>query len=444
MEFWLQRLRVVGCGVRLRRLAGAWIIGIGVLAFWSAGPVARADDDETRSVWVLNRGDTTLYVAMVWEGSWNSHGEGWMVIEPGKSGEVTQVARTVTHDLALGFGIRNAQGVFGAVQYRVGSARGTVRSTDMKFPVRLEGWEYNGPILGGLKALSEEREGFMMMPFSFIIDCAMGGTLDITVEINKSSAVIPLGDQAAAAAATPAAPAIPPPDLSVRQPIVPGAWEDLSFAGYAMILGAVQWAIPLDEAAQKKLGKAKTIRSLELPFYRHGGLIEAVLPAEQGDAPDFLESLVILFESDGKSSSAVVLNGQGASILAMNDKAGLQIDTEERARAYLKFFVNSLGGRDRAFRVVENVGEYQWAERPSPAFLGAASGAAQPMQVTRLDGGGWSAWATVEDAGQIYRARFTLSPDGKVAIAEEHELFRLPTAAQKFDGMVRKVALPSK
>jgi len=208
------------------------------------------------------------------------------------------------------------------------------------------------------------------------------------------------------------------------EPLVPGAWQPVTSRERRDEIAQVKAAKIFEQAA---LVDVRRLRRLPVEFYPGTTLFEL----EVGD-PRFGCGVASYLKRAG---DVVPVNGRSEQIKRFNTSAPLQIETRQKAAAFLRFFqAGALQGRQGLMRVVEDARELRWNTQTPDAVKASTGHRLQPLQLASGPSGGWLVDATVAYGGGLLKASFWLKPDGSIDLTGREEIASaLPLFEEFFD-----------
>lgn len=208
------------------------------------------------------------------------------------------------------------------------------------------------------------------------------------------------------------------------EPLVPGAWQPVTSRERRDEIARVKAARVFE---QFPLVDVRRLRRLPVEFYPGTTLFEL----EVAD-PRFGSGVVSYL---GRADAVVPVNGRSEQIKRLNTSAPLQIETRQKAAAFLRFFqAGALQGRQGLMRIVEDSRELRWNTQKPDAVQASAGQRLQPLHLEPGPSGGWLADATVAYGGGLLKASFWLKPDGSIELTGREEIAsQLPVFEEFFD-----------
>jgi hypothetical protein len=180
------------------------------------------------------------------------------------------------------------------------------------------------------------------------------------------------------------------------------------------------------------LGDIRQLRALSLPFYANATLVEARGWDTWGH-PLVLNAVV-------RTEDVVALDGTSIPIHDLNAVQAPTLESEEQAKAYLRFFTGAIQGKEGPFQIVEKPSDLWWnaGERNcqrDPVFTGML----EPLAAQRDGQGGWNANATMVYSDVLFKIKLHVDPKGMVEMGEDQPLrVGLPIRGVRNSGVARQ------
>lgn len=193
----------------------------------------------------------------------------------------------------------------------------------------------------------------------------------------------------------------------VMEPMMPGAWRILAGAERT---NAIQQLTAADK--NLKADQIWGIRRLPLEFYSDAVLYEAEIAQASG------QHGIISYVKRG--SATAFLNGTSTPIFSLNKASRPNLDTADRAIAYLRFFLGAIQDKDVGrFLVTDDLQDFHWNKEPTSAERTKIAAAIKPLIVEPSSDGGWQAIGTIQFDGYPITGSFHLSRLGDVSMQRD-------------------------
>ncbi|MFT4954250.1 MAG: hypothetical protein ACI8U3_000618 [Brevundimonas sp.] len=176
-------------------------------------------------------------------------------------------------------------------------------------------------------------------------------------------------------------------------------------------------------------GRMARIRMTALPFWPGWTAGEALITGAGEDD----RVMAFLYGPFG----AELLDGRSDLIHDINERRGIQLDTDARRQAYLRFFTSAVRGDEGAFFLVES--DARLAELTGKKPRGAARGLGHPIRSRPAEDDRSLHEAVVLYGAALFRSTFSILPGGMVMmeddqiVTDEH-----PGPGFTFDGAFRR------
>lgn len=211
--------------------------------------------------------------------------------------------------------------------------------------------------------------------------------------------------------------------------ILPGEWRTLSAeearrAFFQLFLGM--------RSHFDLLGDIRQLRALSLPFYANATLVEARGWDTWGH-PLVLNAVV-------RSHDVVALDGTSIPIHDMNAVQAPTLESEEQAKAYLRFFTGTIQGKEGPFQIVEKPSDIWWnvGEQSCPQDQ-VFTGTLEPLAAQQDGQGGWNATATMVHSNVLFKIKLHVDPKGLVEMREDQPIrVDLPIRGVRNSGVARQ------
>lgn len=225
-------------------------------------------------------------------------------------------------------------------------------------------------------------------------------------------------------------------------PLFPGAWRTLAGSEYGSegVLRELA-ATRRDVTPARVLG----IRGLILDFYGDSHLYEV--------AADGLHGTLFYLR---RGQNWVQLKGNADAIKEMNGKSSPQLDTVERAAAYLRFYLGTVQNSDLGpdlckpspespfasssapppvglYSLIDQEPDVPWLDSATAQQRAGAAKKIQPLTVEESPNHEWQARGTLECGGDLFHVSFWLSRSGILNASQANRIDdHLPVKAQFF------------
>lgn len=234
--------------------------------------------------------------------------------------------------------------------------------------------------------------------------------------------------------------------LSIESPSpVPDGVEHASLTDMPAILSG-EWRTLSGEEARRAffqlflgmrshfdlLGDIRQLRALSLPFYANATLVEARGWDTWGH-PLVLNAVV-------RADNVVALDGTSIPIHDLNAVQAPTLESEEQAKAYLRFFTGAIQSKEGPFQIVEKPSDLWWNAgqrncQRDPVFTGML----EPLAAQRDGQGGWNANATMVHSNVLFKIKLHVDPKGLVEMREDQPLrVDLPIRGVRNNGVARQ------
>ena len=189
------------------------------------------------------------------------------------------------------------------------------------------------------------------------------------------------------------------------QPMMKGSWRTLSFNEKKKIVQDL-----FKRESNLDSYKVTEIRKLKLDFYDDATLYEAkvILENDKYGIIDFVK----------RGNKITIVDGT-TPIITLNKTALPKLDNEDRAEAYLRFFVGALQAEDGRFVLVEQSADINWRGNVPEYKRNDILAKVQPLVLEKTINGGWQATGTVQYYNILFNASFCLYRDGMVEMAQD-------------------------
>ena len=169
---------------------------------------------------------------------------------------------------------------------------------------------------------------------------------------------------------------------------------------------------------------------MTVPFYKDVTLFEGEVKGSSGDKG------VLSFLLHGKG--VTVLDGTANPIHAVNAWMPVDLNTQEKAQLYLRFFTAAISGDGGNFRIVQDPAHLAWNVQADAQTKQTVVGQVTPLIVYPTDGQSWQAAGTVQYGKDLYRASFFVGSKGQVKMeGDTLVLSQLPISQDKYIEGVR-------
>lgn len=191
--------------------------------------------------------------------------------------------------------------------------------------------------------------------------------------------------------------------------LLPGDWDTLTGeearkAFYQLFLGV--------SSHFDLLGDIRQIRALPLPFYTGSTLVEA-RGWDVWGRPLIINVVV-------RPNDVIAMDGTSIPIHGMNTVQAPILDSEEQAKAYLRFFTSGIQGKEGAFQIVEKPTEPWWRSDQSSCNQDATFAQdLKPLTVQRDGQGGWNATTTMIYSDVLFKAKIHVDPQGMMRMTDD-------------------------
>lgn len=189
-----------------------------------------------------------------------------------------------------------------------------------------------------------------------------------------------------------------------------GAWQSLD--GDHAVKAYLKMAMAVMPWEMKLLADIRQIRSLPLPFYQDAFLLEA--RGLDADGRPFTLNVV------AHPKGGMTLDGTSPPIHELNAVLPVRLDTEEQAKAYLRFFTSGIQAELGPFIIVEKTSDLWWKSdcdtTESRAMLGLKL---RPLEITKAPQGGWNAESTMVYSNVLFNTTMRVAATGVVEMNED-------------------------
>jgi tetratricopeptide (TPR) repeat protein len=173
------------------------------------------------------------------------------------------------------------------------------------------------------------------------------------------------------------------------------------------------------------------IRELPLIFYQGASLYELDIHAKNGARG------VIALVQNGKDPT--VVNGKSDRLSNLNRTSGLELNTQDQATAYLRFWVGSIADPNQGrFRLIDRIEDIDWAPEATVEDRAGVADKIRPLLVEAGPNGDWQAIGCIDLGGGLYDASFSVSRSGNVQMSTDRTIKEnLPVMVEEFKDEVR-------
>jgi tetratricopeptide (TPR) repeat protein len=172
------------------------------------------------------------------------------------------------------------------------------------------------------------------------------------------------------------------------------------------------------------------IRALPLNFYNNATLFEAEVVMDNGDRG------VVGYVRQGDQT--IYLNGTSSVILSMNQKFSLNVDTVDKATAYLRFITGEIQLAYGRLNIIDRAEDLHWRPEATDEQRVNVARVTTPLIVHETPDGKWGAMGTVQLANELHYVVFQVSWNGDVVRSEAKPIaVQLPVIGETFLGKIR-------
>ena len=173
------------------------------------------------------------------------------------------------------------------------------------------------------------------------------------------------------------------------------------------------------------------IRDLPLIFYQGASLYEVDIHAKNGARG------VIALVQNGKDPT--VVNGKSDRLSNLNRTSGLELNTQDQATAYLRFWVGSIADPNQGrFKLIDRIEDIDWAPDATVEDRASVADKIRPLLVEAGPNGDWQAIGCIDLGGGLYDASFSVSRAGNVQMSTDRTIKEnLPVMVEEFKDEVR-------
>jgi tetratricopeptide (TPR) repeat protein len=179
------------------------------------------------------------------------------------------------------------------------------------------------------------------------------------------------------------------------------------------------------------VSEVEGIRELPLIFYQGASLYELDIHARNGARG------VIALVQNGKDPT--VVNGKSERLSNLNRVSGLELNTQDQATAYLRFWVGSIADPNQGrFRLIDKIEDIDWAPEATLEDRVSVADKIRPLLVEAGPNGDWQAIGCIDLGGGLYDASFSVSRSGSVQMSTDRTIKEnLPVMVEEFKDELR-------
>ncbi|MEN3794861.1 tetratricopeptide repeat protein, partial [Fulvimarina sp. MAC3] len=210
------------------------------------------------------------------------------------------------------------------------------------------------------------------------------------------------------------------------KPLLPGKWRSETDAEAARFISEF---LRYGSMTGHEGVRFRSLRSTSLSFYPGFRLVEALIEAESFETP----KIALLLAS--KETSCPIL-GDSLVIHNLNATGALDLTSDDRVLAYLRFFCLAVCGEGGPFRIVEDYDPSLLSDRSYDP--GAIRQSIKPFEITDRSLDQWTVQATVKYADALFATSFVVHANGMVEMQDDKPLLSdLPFNIEGFEGAFR-------